>query len=357
MVSKHLSGNAQYQNGRKGRHRAQKVEIIAWLTHKLTKKDMMFMDLRSMAENKQWKPFGVLITRVWANEHGREDKTCDLLMNSHHCIDVWNKVKDIQAGGSGNVCNKLTDIQAGGSDNVCNKNKDVGAGSEGNQPDSISQKVAIKKDIKEEDVTEEFSTSAILACSVCGDICHRAILTRCCEASACRACAIKKITSARSCWVVECLREGVATKDLDNDEVMRKAVDQYKNKGQVDPGLLEELRGRREKKGKGSIEIVKNSVTVKEEKIKEEETLVNKEEETMDNKEEETFVNKSKRTPKNIGPYACLQSNCTEYFETWGDARRHMKEAHGLVSNLSNKVKKSRFKAKKLQIKGATVVN
>jgi len=262
MVSKHehKSGkfDVQYQNGRKGRARAGKMKIIAWLIPKLTKKDMMFMDLRGMAENKQWKPFGELITRAWANDHGTpglpEDNTCYLLMFSHHCIDVWNKVKDVTAGGSDNVCIKLD-------------------GCEENQTDSIlenvnfSEEVAVKQDIKEEDVKKdikeedvkkdineedvkvrlELSTSDILACSVCGDICKRAILTRCCKSSACRACAIKKITLSRSCWVESCRAVGVATEDVDNDEVMRQAVDQYKSKGHVEQALLEELRGRMEK--------------------------------------------------------------------------------------------------------------
>jgi len=278
MVSKYTSGNP---NNKKGKQRAEKVKILSWLIPKLTKNDVMFMDLRSMFENKQWKPFGELITKAWANEHGTEDKTCHLLMFSHHCIDVWNKVKDVPAGGS-NIITKLDGCEGNQADRILenvNFSEEIAVKQDIKEEDvkkDIKEDVKkdikeedVKKDIKEEDVkqdikeedvkqdikeaavkVEELSTSDLLACSVCGDICHRAVLTRCCESSACRACAIKKITMSRSCWVENCRTVGVATEDVNNDDVMRQAVDQYKSKGQVEQALLEELRWRMDKKCK-----------------------------------------------------------------------------------------------------------
>lgn len=276
------------------------------------------------------------------------------------------------------------------------------AGCEGNRPNAVLEDAKKQMDVK---VKTEFSASDILACSICGEICKRAVVTPCCEASACRACAIKKITSTRSCWLGSCSREGVATNDLDNDEVMRRAVEQYKNDGSVDQDLLEELRGRMVQETQDISKIMKNGVAVKEEgQIKEEKDVKSKIGECLVEHKEQNQKRKNPRKGKqqryNIkrikkdtietaekekddivkagssgkiikhildNPnypekkpkfYACLKSDCTGVFDTWGDTRRHMQTDHHqweLAKNKKGKVKKSRRKAKKLQNKGATV--
>ena len=69
-------------------------------------------------------------------------------------------------------------------------------------------------------------------------------IVRCCNSSACRACGVKRLTGTRRCWAARCGKDGIGTNSLDNDNEMRKAVEQYKKDGQVDNELLEFIRGR-----------------------------------------------------------------------------------------------------------------
>lgn len=297
--------------------------------------------------------------------------------------------------------------------------------------DSVSEddKVNVKQDIKVkeevfvevEKVKVEFSTGGILSCSICGDICKRAVLTRCCQATACRACAIKTITMVRECWVGSCRTVGVATKDLDNDDVMRQAVDQYKDNGQVDQGLLEELKGRLIKESEYKEMDIKEELHIKDEKedkvkigeysdtnyqksiqnVPEQGVLQNCKEEKLSRKEYFKAKKEKKReknrmrrrkgreknderdnaiqgtggNPEGTGGipeklvnkcYACQETNCTEIFQTWGLARRHMKNCYlgkfeinmtgkGLLRGNLYDIAKCREKAENLQRMGSTV--
>jgi len=83
----------------------------------------------------------------------------------------------------------------------------------------------------DKDDSDEIS---ILKCSICGGVCKRAVMLSCCQAQACRSCAIKKITSTRKCWNESCVKDQLPTSpklvttDLVNYDMLRAAVDDYR---------------------------------------------------------------------------------------------------------------------------------
>merc|ERR1719319_928328 len=76
----------------------------------------------------------------------------------------------------------------------------------------------------------EMEDSSLL-CGLCKEICKRGVKLDCCEARACRACAIKEITSTRSCWVCPTLGHI----NIINDDLLRSAVKQFNNREIVLP--------------------------------------------------------------------------------------------------------------------------
>lgn len=89
---------------------------------------------------------------------------------------------------------------------------------------------------------------ALINCSICGEICWRAVTVSCCEASCCRPCGTKKITSERKCWIQQCGAAGIETSDLENDILLRQAVDYYKENGKMDPTHVDLLKQRNKRK-------------------------------------------------------------------------------------------------------------
>jgi len=82
--------------------------------------------------------------------------------------------------------------------------------------------------------------ATIIKCGLCKEICRRGVKLDCCDARACRACAVKEITLTRTCWA--CPTLGVdLTENMVNDDVLRSAVDQFKNHKIILPDLREQL--------------------------------------------------------------------------------------------------------------------
>lgn len=65
-----------------------------------------------------------------------------------------------------------------------------------------------------------------MACGICHEICKRGVKLGCCSCIACRACATKFITREKKCWNSGC-EALVTTKDLINDEELRKRVEVF----------------------------------------------------------------------------------------------------------------------------------
>lgn len=99
--------------------------------------------------------------------------------------------------------------------------------------------------------SDEFS---ILKCSICSGVCKRAVMLSCCQAQACRSCAIKKITSTRKCWNESCERDQLPTSpklvttDLVNYDVLRAAVDDYRKSKDLGGENCKLLKQERNKK-------------------------------------------------------------------------------------------------------------
>ena len=71
---------------------------------------------------------------------------------------------------------------------------------------------------------------ALLKCTLCGEICKRAVNLSCCgsRSQACRSCAVKKVTNDRSCW--SCPKSDLRLdEDLINFEELRDASSFYKD--------------------------------------------------------------------------------------------------------------------------------
>jgi len=71
---------------------------------------------------------------------------------------------------------------------------------------------------------------ASLLCSICKELCKRGVATPCCNAKACRYCAVKNLTDfvsnvARKCW--SCGKSPLATLQLINDQDLRDEVQRF----------------------------------------------------------------------------------------------------------------------------------
>lgn len=88
---------------------------------------------------------------------------------------------------------------------------------------------------------EGLKTGEILKCPVCEEVCKRGVTLPCCGAWACRGCAVKQVAVKRGCWLVGCETIGITNEDLKNDELLRGAVDQFKNEGLVDEEQARQL--------------------------------------------------------------------------------------------------------------------
>ena len=64
-------------------------------------------------------------------------------------------------------------------------------------------------------------------CDICQDICKRAVRPPCCSGQACRSCAVKFVTSKRSCWW--CGNTGLDSDKLRNNEKLRKEVELFRD--------------------------------------------------------------------------------------------------------------------------------
>merc|ERR1739844_310938 len=74
----------------------------------------------------------------------------------------------------------------------------------------------------------------LLKCSVCEEICKRAVSMSCCGKAACRACAVKKLTAKRECWIESCSAIGKSSDELENDDLVREAIEHFKKHGEMD---------------------------------------------------------------------------------------------------------------------------
>jgi len=93
----------------------------------------------------------------------------------------------------------------------------------------------------EQKFKEGLKIGSVLKCNLCGEICKRGVTLPCCAVAACRACAVKKLTANRNCWVEWCKKNGVTSVDLINDELLRSAIDNYKKVGIVDEDQARQL--------------------------------------------------------------------------------------------------------------------
>jgi len=112
-----------------------------------------------------------------------------------------------------------------------------------------------------------------VACGICQEICKRGVKLGCCSCVGCRACATKFITREKKCWNSGC-EALVTTKDLINDEELRKRVEVFlaanANK-EAEAKKLEEKKAQEEAK------------KIEEEKKKKEELEKQEEKKRMDN--------------------------------------------------------------------------
>merc|ERR1712080_267357 len=87
----------------------------------------------------------------------------------------------------------------------------------------------------------------LLKCSVCGDICKRAVSMKCCGRGSCRACAVKKLTAKRECWIESCSAIEKSSEDLENDELLREAVAYFNKNGEMDLTHAKKISALRQK--------------------------------------------------------------------------------------------------------------
>jgi len=175
---------------------------------------------------------------------------------------------------------------------------------------------------------ENLKTGKILKCSLCESICQRGVSTPCCGIVACRGCAVKKITEARECWHASCKDPDLTSETLVNDEVLRKAVEYYKEHGVVDVVQAKEISAKRSDLHKAIFE--------KNKKAKQEKKEKNKKEEKEKSKKSRRDPPKSKKNQlglgqkygggrgnfRGMGPFRGGQGPRNEGWRTNGNARR-----------------------------------
>merc|ERR1711915_167896 len=86
-------------------------------------------------------------------------------------------------------------------------------------------------------------TLSVLRCFICESVCRRAVYLRCCGpmSQACRACAVKTLTSSRTCW--HCNHPGVSLEqDLVIWDLVRDACSSYKEKGKLEGESIEAIK-------------------------------------------------------------------------------------------------------------------
>jgi len=105
---------------------------------------------------------------------------------------------------------------------------------------------------------EGLKTGDLLKCSVCEEICKRGISMSCCGTAACRGCAVKKLTAKRECWIETCAAIGVSSDKLENDELLRTAVEHFKETGEIDVGQAKKILAIRNKLNPQKKRIKKN---------------------------------------------------------------------------------------------------
>jgi len=86
------------------------------------------------------------------------------------------------------------------------------------------------------------SPSLLVSCDVCTKPCQRAVSLPCCQSQACRACAVKFITSRRVCWGCG---EEAATLHIKIEVALREAVKTVASKGALEDAVRKELEGRK----------------------------------------------------------------------------------------------------------------
>jgi len=89
--------------------------------------------------------------------------------------------------------------------------------------------------------SEGVDVSTLLQCKICEGMVARAIVVKCCESQACRACATRKVVGSRKCW--SCSKE-LTTIDLINDDDLRLAVTLRKEKKGIPGDLLKRIMKR-----------------------------------------------------------------------------------------------------------------
>merc|ERR1740123_1158151 len=91
-----------------------------------------------------------------------------------------------------------------------------------------------------------------LLCTVCDEVCKRGAQMKCCGARACRACAVLKINKNKKCWNDECGQEDItAVNDLQNDDLLRKAVEYFNKNGKMNPAHEKALKKTKDGKVQG----------------------------------------------------------------------------------------------------------
>jgi len=89
--------------------------------------------------------------------------------------------------------------------------------------------------------------SLLVSCDVCDKPCQRAVSLPCCQSQACRACAVKFITSNRVCWGCG---EEAATLHLKIEAALREAVKTVASKGALEDSVRIELEERKQAREK-----------------------------------------------------------------------------------------------------------
>jgi len=114
-----------------------------------------------------------------------------------------------------------------------------GSGTRADEEDSDEKKHVSVNGQLNVDVDQE----VLISCDMCENPCKRAVSLPCCQVQACRACAVKYITSNEECW-------GCATRastlNIEIDLRLRDAVDVVRSKGSLSQEMIVELMNRRE---------------------------------------------------------------------------------------------------------------
>ena len=82
---------------------------------------------------------------------------------------------------------------------------------------------------------------ALVSCDICQGRCRRAVSLPCCQSQACRACAVKSLTTYRRCW--GCGERG-ATVDLRIELGLREAVKLVDSGNDLEESVMIELKQR-----------------------------------------------------------------------------------------------------------------